>query len=66
MSGPPSDRPSPPSFPRVCGCGARYDERAWAELPSRGTQPSLPGHALELRVCTACGSTLSVEQPEAP
>lgn len=63
MSGAASDRPSPPTFPRTCTCGASYDEAAWAGLPARGTQPSLPGHELELRACASCGSTLSIERP---
>lgn len=52
-------------FPRACRCGARYTRADWEALPGRGTQPSTPGHHLELRVCTRCGSTLSIELPDA-
>lgn len=62
MSGPDDDAPA---FPKACNCGARYDEAGWRALPLRGTQPSEPGHHLELRVCVVCGSTLSIERPDA-
>lgn len=67
---PPSPPPSPPPpsdpFPKTCGCGARYDGEAWKDLVSRGPQPTDPGKHLELRICAACGSTLSIEKDDEP
>ena len=61
---PPDEGDSEP-FPRSCRCGARYTRHDWDGLPGRGTQPAGAGHHLELRVCTRCGSTLSIELPDA-
>lgn len=49
---------------KSCACGAAYDESAWRALPLVGVQHLDDGAPpLELRNCTACGSTIAIELP---
>ena len=47
-------------WPKVCsGCNVNYDKAQWQTLETRGIQQDAQD-PLELRNCTACGSTLAV------
>lgn len=50
---------------KSCGCGRVYSPSGWAALALCGWQGGEDVHALELRNCVACGSTLAVRATRA-
>ena len=47
----------------TCTCGARFNAVQWAVLRLVGFQHMGDDGWLELRICEACNSTLSVQRP---
>lgn len=46
---------------KTCSCGREFDRSSWDIAPLVGYAPSeFDTHALELRNCRSCGSTLSL------
>jgi CBS domain-containing protein len=43
-----------------CSCGTVYTREQWSELTLLGAMPDRDGEPVELRTCTACGSTLAM------
>lgn len=47
----------------TCSCGVTFTASSWTALPFVGHQADGAGGVIELRNCTACGSTRSIEVP---
>ena len=50
----------------TCRCGRAYSAKEWDSLRLVGLQSSMRGVELELRLCSACGSSRSLRVAESP
>ena len=53
--------PPPPAPAKVCACDAVYTAEDWLQLRYVGRMSDGEDGELELRDCSACGSTMAIE-----